>query len=446
MAVRAEYPPLLLAAVLAVVSGTAVVEYTPRVPPVSPLHNADDGLLRHATRDDYVADLGRRRLGDGNNATSNQLGAPSFAPRRLELQDNKCLISIRGTCPAFPSLSNTVDFDDNAHGGPTATNGDHCKGRRGEWEALCGRSVWVTYRFVTQADMPPTELQLSSRDEYFAFVQSTLALAKVPERKMGNVTALLRKPRIKESGGIPGPEETGKAIQLWGGTSYLSQLHLDVRWVVEQHHLQYGEPWFKGRAQLEIMAALGLKPHHRLLEMGCGALRAGVHFIQYLEKGNYWGLEKDEMSLRAGIQYELAVNGLMTKWPHFLLDDRFNLDHLPAAEQSSEERSLFDFVVFFAVLKPTLRGLWEPALRNAHDRLAPKGRVVIIGDWPTTFDGSQWSLPRVGGLVCQKVRLLGKGRSMWSSWGLAWVCGKEEESRELQSYIKETGVAQQIAG
>ena len=90
MAVRAEYPPLLLAAVLAVVSGTAVVEYTPRVPPVSPLHNADDGLLRHATRDDYVADLGRRRLGDGNNATSNQLGAPSFAPRRLELQVSRC--------------------------------------------------------------------------------------------------------------------------------------------------------------------------------------------------------------------------------------------------------------------------------------------------------------------------------------------------------------------
>ena len=74
-----EYPPLL-ALVLALVLGTAAVECTPRVPPVSPLHNASDDLLRNATRDDRVVDLGRRRLGDGDDGARTYAWNRCFGP------------------------------------------------------------------------------------------------------------------------------------------------------------------------------------------------------------------------------------------------------------------------------------------------------------------------------------------------------------------------------
>ena len=75
----AEYPPLL-ALVLALVLGTAAVECTPRVPPVSPLHNASDDLLRNATRDDRVVGLGRRRLGDGDDGARTYAWNRCFGP------------------------------------------------------------------------------------------------------------------------------------------------------------------------------------------------------------------------------------------------------------------------------------------------------------------------------------------------------------------------------
>ena len=112
-----------------------------------------------------------------------------------------------------------------------------------------------------------------------------------------------------------------------------------------------------GTIVIEIVTALGLARGHRLLEMGCGALRAGAHIIEYLEPDRYWGVDIDELSLRAGVQYELPVRGLTARRPRFLLNANFELERLPGASGV-----LFDFVVFFAVLKPNIRKLWEPAL------------------------------------------------------------------------------------
>eukprot|EP00959_Pyramimonas_sp_CCMP1952_P425398 8910939-Pyramimonas_sp.AAC.1 len=52
---------------------------------------------------------------------------------------------------------------------------------------------------------------------------------------------------------------------------------------------------------------------------------AGVHYIEYLEAGNYFCIEKDEYSLRAGIEYELPLHNLLDKSPNLLLDGSFAL-------------------------------------------------------------------------------------------------------------------------
>src|SRR5580692_743152 len=47
----------------------------------------------------------------------------------------------------------------------------------------------------------------------------------------------------------------------------------------------------EGLAQLEVLRRLGCKPHHRVLEIGCGALVAGFPVMQYLDAGNYVGVD-----------------------------------------------------------------------------------------------------------------------------------------------------------
>ena len=53
-------------------------------------------------------------------------------------------------------------------------------------------------------------------------------------------------------------------------------------------------------------------PHHRLLDIGCGALRGGVHFVRYLEDGNYAGLDVNRSLIAAGHR-ELQSAGLHEK-------------------------------------------------------------------------------------------------------------------------------------
>ncbi|XP_043709891.1 uncharacterized protein LOC122658829 [Telopea speciosissima] len=86
--------------------------------------------------------------------------------------------------------------------------------------------------------------------------------------------------------------------------------------LVEEHHSNYGEPWAGGRDVFEFLAeSVQLKPDARVLEIGCGTLRVGLHFIRYLVPEHFHCLEKDELSLMAAIRYELPSQGLLYKRP-----------------------------------------------------------------------------------------------------------------------------------
>ncbi|KAJ0249711.1 S-adenosyl-L-methionine-dependent methyltransferases superfamily protein [Hirschfeldia incana] len=89
--------------------------------------------------------------------------------------------------------------------------------------------------------------------------------------------------------------------------------------LVEQHHSNYGEPWAGGRDVFEFLAeSSNLKPNSRVLEIGCGTLRVGLHFIRYLNPRHFHCLEKDELSLMAALRYELPSQGLLHKRPLIL--------------------------------------------------------------------------------------------------------------------------------
>jgi cyclopropane fatty-acyl-phospholipid synthase-like methyltransferase len=79
-----------------------------------------------------------------------------------------------------------------------------------------------------------------------------------------------------------------------------------------------------GALQHAFLVAQGLRPGHRLADIGCGALRGGVHFIRYLVQGGYFGLDSNASLLEAG-RRELAAAGLEGKRPSLLVSERFEL-------------------------------------------------------------------------------------------------------------------------
>ncbi len=77
-----------------------------------------------------------------------------------------------------------------------------------------------------------------------------------------------------------------------------------------------------GSLQFDFLRAQGLLPQHRLLDVGCGALRGGIHFVRHLDATNYCGLDINASLLDAG-QRELAAAGLGQREARLLADDAF---------------------------------------------------------------------------------------------------------------------------
>jgi SAM-dependent methyltransferase len=90
------------------------------------------------------------------------------------------------------------------------------------------------------------------------------------------------------------------------------------------HRSFVGGMWERiGSHQFEFLRDRGLRPEHRLLDVGCGALRGGVHFIRYLDEGCYYGIDINASLLAAGRDVELPAAGLVDRRPHLLLNERF---------------------------------------------------------------------------------------------------------------------------
>ncbi|REE95307.1 class I SAM-dependent methyltransferase [Thermomonospora umbrina] len=83
-----------------------------------------------------------------------------------------------------------------------------------------------------------------------------------------------------------------------------------------------------GRMQFDYLADHGLRPEDRMLEIGCGNLRAGRLFIEHLDTGHYHGVDISPDILFAA-QETLVRYGLQDKLPHLTPVRDLRLDFLP---------------------------------------------------------------------------------------------------------------------
>ncbi len=95
-----------------------------------------------------------------------------------------------------------------------------------------------------------------------------------------------------------------------------------------EHRSYVGGVWDShGKHQLDFLIAQGLKPHHKLIDIGCGAFRAGQHFIDYLDAGNYYGVDSNHSVMQAGWDTEVT-DEQRAKQPieNLRANDRFDTD------------------------------------------------------------------------------------------------------------------------
>jgi cyclopropane fatty-acyl-phospholipid synthase-like methyltransferase len=68
-----------------------------------------------------------------------------------------------------------------------------------------------------------------------------------------------------------------------------------------------------GRLQFDYVVKQGLARDMKFLDVGCGCLRGGVHFIDYLDVNCYFGIDLSQDLMDAGYDTELSQAGLQHK-------------------------------------------------------------------------------------------------------------------------------------
>ncbi|MGH4034379.1 class I SAM-dependent methyltransferase [Actinomycetota bacterium Odt1-20B] len=126
-----------------------------------------------------------------------------------------------------------------------------------------------------------------------------------------------------------------------------------------------------GKMQFDYLVEHGLRPEHRLLEIGCGNLRAGRLFIDHLEAGHYHGIDISPDILLAA-QRTLVSQGLRAKTPYLTLVDNLTFDFLPDAH--------FDVVHAHSVFSHSPLHVIEECFAHVGRVLAPGGHFDFTFD------------------------------------------------------------------
>lgn len=124
----------------------------------------------------------------------------------------------------------------------------------------------------------------------------------------------------------------------------------------------------RGAFQLFFLQKMGLKPSDRLLDAGCGPIRSGVHFINYLDAGNYCGIDSNADFIRVATETVAKNPQLRDKSPQLECVENFDFARLHGA---------FAFVLAFSVLNHCSEPIRQVFFENIRRVTTAESKIFI---------------------------------------------------------------------
>jgi len=136
--------------------------------------------------------------------------------------------------------------------------------------------------------------------------------------------------------------------------------------------------------QFNFLKRMGVQPHHRLLDIGCGPLQGGLPMIEYLHPGNYSGVDLRQKAIETAYSRVLSA-GLVTKNPQLVVSSSFGKDELGDRQ--------YDYVWATQILCHLDESLIDRLLEQVAARLSDEGQFLadIIGTTNNVRADSHWN-------------------------------------------------------
>lgn len=231
-----------------------------------------------------------------------------------------------------------------------------------------------------------------------------------------------------KAGAVSGGDGTVKTVEAAGNGNERPGMGLKPG---DPHYRSWvGRPEnydLKAAMQATLLLSAGLRETHKLVDVGCGSLRAGRMFIPYLMPGNYYGIEPNQWVVEEGIANELGRSILDVKRPNFRYVDDFSADGFGVE---------FDFGLAQSVFSHTYPDMTLAGLKGIGGSLAPNGKLFAnyVDREETTEDGSGWLYPgcttftwdRMTGIL-EEAGLVGR-RINWI--GMQWFIATRPEAED----------------
>jgi cyclopropane fatty-acyl-phospholipid synthase-like methyltransferase len=143
--------------------------------------------------------------------------------------------------------------------------------------------------------------------------------------------------------------------------------------------------------QINSLKSIGLTPAHSLLDIGCGPLRLGVHAIDYLDDGNYYGMDASPVYCKIGPQ--VAIEAGVTKKYHVLESPDFEFEKFNAK---------FDFAIAQSVFTHLSREQIRACMLHLKKVMKPGGIFLFTNIASGTARGFLYvgGIPMIAGSRC----------------------------------------------
>lgn len=97
---------------------------------------------------------------------------------------------------------------------------------------------------------------------------------------------------------------------------------------------------YSAALQFSILFNHGLRASHKVLDFGCGSLRLGRLLIQYLDIGNYYGIEPIKKLVEEGIRKNYLAELIKAKKPNLYYADDCNMAYFGKS---------FDYIIAYSI-------------------------------------------------------------------------------------------------